>query len=67
VYRAYTFDPKAPPISKRRCPACGVPMFLAQIVPTAKADHDERTFECSKCEYGETVVVKFRYHRTESV
>jgi hypothetical protein len=42
-------------------------MLLAQIVPIAKVDHDERTFECSKCEYGETVVVKFRYHRIESV
>jgi hypothetical protein len=46
---------------------CGVPLFLARINPTDNPDHDERTFECSKCGYGETVVVKFRHHRIELV
>jgi hypothetical protein len=49
-----------PPIGQRRCPACGLPMFLVCIEPTADAGEDERTFECSKCAYAETVIVKFR-------
>lgn len=49
-----------PPIGQRRCPACGLPMFLVCIEPTDDAGEDERTFECSKCAYAETVIVKFR-------
>ena len=49
-----------PPIGQRRCPACGLPMFLVCIEPTDDAGKDERTFECSKCAYAETVIVKFR-------
>jgi hypothetical protein len=25
-----------PPLGKRRCPVCGVPMFMARIEPTDK-------------------------------
>jgi len=50
----------APPLGKRRCPSCGLPMFLSKIEPSEQDDHDERTFECSTCEYAETVAVKFR-------
>ena len=49
-----------PPIGQRRCPACGLPMFLVCIEPTDNAGEDERTFECSKCAYAESVIVKFR-------
>jgi hypothetical protein len=57
---SHTFDPTVPPIAKRRCPMCGLPMFLACIEPSNQPDQDERTFECSKCEYAETVIVQFR-------
>ena len=49
-----------PPIGQRRCPTCGLPMFLACIEPTDEAWQDVRTFECTKCAYAETVTVKFR-------
>jgi hypothetical protein len=48
-----------PPIGERRCPACGLPMFLTCIEPTDNAGQDARTFECSKCYYAETMIVKF--------
>jgi len=35
-------------------------MFLSCIEPADKVDHDQRTFECSTCDYSETVTVKFR-------
>jgi hypothetical protein len=49
-----------PPIGERRCPLCGVPMFLSHIEPSQETGHDERTFECSLCAYAETAGVKFR-------
>ena len=52
--------PRSPPVGKRRCPACGVPMFLVEIEPSGTDGHDLRTFECSTCDYGETVTLKFR-------
>ena len=54
------FHVRKPPIGQRRCPACGLPMFLVCIEPTDDAGEDERTVECSKCAYAETVIVKFR-------
>jgi hypothetical protein len=54
------FRMQTPPVGQRRCPACGLPMFLVCIEPTDDAGEDERTFECSKCAYAETVLVKFR-------
>jgi hypothetical protein len=35
-------------------------MFLSRVEPANKVDHDQRTFECSACDYSETVTVKFR-------
>jgi hypothetical protein len=57
--QAIIFDP-SPPIGQRRCPLCGVPMFLSQIEPADQDGYDERTFECSQCAYAETVIVQFR-------
>jgi hypothetical protein len=53
-------DRTEPPIGLRRCPNCGVPMFLACIQPTDKTGYDERTFECTQCDYAETDIVQFR-------
>src|SRR5262245_26071679 len=50
-----------PPIARRRCPLCGLQMFLARIEPSEDVDSEERTFECSACAYGETVVVKISW------
>jgi len=56
-----SFDPtNPPPIGQRRCPVCGVPMFMARIEPTEKDGQDKRTFECVTCDYAETKIVKFR-------
>ena len=49
-----------PPIGERRCPSCGLPMLLSRIEVSDVEDHDERTFECSRCAYAETTNVKFR-------
>jgi len=53
------FDPM-PPAGQRRCPLCGVIMLLSQIEPTEQDGYDERTFECIKCAYAETIIVQFR-------
>jgi hypothetical protein len=55
----HSFDPPKPPVSPRRCPMCGLPMFLALVEPCSEVDREERTFECTQCAYGETVTVKF--------
>jgi hypothetical protein len=52
--------PKAPPIGQRRCPACGLPLFLVSVNPTGTPGEDERIFECTDCAYAETVIVQFR-------
>jgi ribosomal protein S27AE len=49
-----------PPIARRRCPSCGLQLFLSRTEPTDHVDYEERTYECSMCAYGETVTVKFR-------
>jgi len=48
------------PIARRRCPSCGLQLFLSCIEPTDNDDYEERTYECSVCAYGETVRAKFR-------
>lgn len=50
------------PAGMRRCPKCGVPMFISLIEWTDQADHDQRTFECSTCAYAEVVAVMYRSH-----
>jgi hypothetical protein len=47
--------PYRPPCSK-----CGLPMTLACIKPSAKPDHDERTFECVQCWQQQIEVVRFK-------
>ena len=56
----HNFDPINPPLGQRRCPKCGLPMFLSHIDPSDEAGYDERTFECTTCAYAETTTVKFR-------
>ncbi len=51
--------PKTPPIGQRRCPACGLPLFLVRVNPTDQCGEDERIFECTECAYAETVTVQF--------
>ena len=51
---------KKAPLGTRRCPKCGVPLFLVCIEPTDQPDHDLRTFECSTCTYHEVVAMKYR-------
>jgi ribosomal protein S27AE len=60
MQQPHNFDPSAPSINKRPCPKCGLPIFLSKIEPADKDDHDQRTFECSTCDYAETVMVRFR-------
>ena len=48
------------PIGQWRCPKCGLPMLLSRTEPSVIVDHELRTFECSKCAYGETITVNFR-------
>jgi hypothetical protein len=58
--RPHKFDPTKPPVGQRRCPTCGLPMFLSQIEPSERArDEDLSTFECQQCAYAETVVIQF--------
>ena len=55
------FDPSPlPPIVRRRCPNCGLQMFLSHIEPSDHFDYEERTYECSTCDREDTVRVKFR-------
>ena len=49
-----------PPIARRRCPSCGLQLFLAYIEPADDVGYEARTYECPMCAYGETVTVKFR-------
>jgi hypothetical protein len=49
-----------PPIARRRCPSCGLHLFLSRIEPTDRDNYEERVYECPVCAYGETVTVKFR-------
>ena len=49
-----------PPIARRRCPSCGLQMFLSHIEPTDRAHYEWRTFECPMCDHKETMTVKFR-------
>jgi ribosomal protein S27AE len=54
---AQSHDPARPPIGQRRCPKCGLPMFLSEIEAIAKDHADLRTFECQQCSYAETFAV----------
>jgi ribosomal protein S27AE len=49
-----------PPLANRRCPSCGLQLFMSRIEPTDRDNYEERTYECGMCAYAETVTVKFR-------
>jgi ribosomal protein S27AE len=49
-----------PPIARRRCPRCGLQLFLSCIEPTYHPDYEVRSYDCSMCDYEETVAVKCR-------
>ena len=51
------FNPKNVPVGQRRCPKCGVPLYLSCTEPTVQPDQEQRTFECATCTYAETVIV----------
>jgi hypothetical protein len=48
------------PLNQPPCPKCAAGMWLARIEPTDKPDYDLRTFECPRCEYSETMMVKYK-------
>jgi hypothetical protein len=56
--QSHIFDPPDPPQEQPACPKCRWPMWLVSIEPD-RPDHDRRTFECSRCEHQETVVIKY--------
>jgi DNA-directed RNA polymerase subunit RPC12/RpoP len=47
-----------PVVACPRCPKCGTKMALAYIFPH-KLGQDQRTYECPRCEYEVTEIVKF--------
>src|SRR5262249_54426013 len=57
--QAQNFDLTKPPVGQRRCPHCGLPMFLSQVDQIVPLQEDQRTSECVQCPYAETVVVQF--------
>ena len=52
-------DPNEPKYMTRPCAMCGFPMFLSVIEPSNKSDHDRQLFQCTTCEYSESVTVKY--------
>ena len=48
------------PIWRPRCAKCSAEMWLAWIEPADKPDHDRRVFECPRCQYEITKVVKYK-------
>ena len=57
--QSHTDDPNEPKHMARPCAMCGFPMFLSLIEPSDKPDHDRRLFQCTTCEYSESVTVKY--------
>ena len=41
------------------CPRCGTRMLLARILPD-RPGYDQRTYECPRCEYDLTEIVKLK-------
>lgn len=46
------------PEQHHHCPDCTAPMHLVSIEPESQ-QFDRRTFNCPKCHYSETVIVRF--------
>jgi DNA-directed RNA polymerase subunit RPC12/RpoP len=52
--------PIPPPlIAQPACPKCGTRMLLVRIFPDSPG-HDQRVYECPRCEHEITEVVQFR-------
>ena len=49
----------SPTVERPPCPRCGTQMWISNIEPD-KPSHDRRTFECPRCQWEVTEVVKFR-------
>jgi hypothetical protein len=64
MLQAQNFDLTKPPVGQRRCPKCGLPMFLSQIEPTETLHEDQRTFECVQCESVQSVPSREALTRT---
>jgi hypothetical protein len=48
-------------IVRPACPKCGTRMMLAGVsYLQGRPDHDERTFDCPKCENELSEIVKFK-------
>jgi C4-type Zn-finger protein len=59
IYQPAT--PYSNSITRPTCPRCGTKMMLSLIEPVPnRPDHDKRTFDCLKCGYDHTEVVKFK-------
>lgn len=54
----FILSPQA--IWRPRCANCRAEMWLAWICPDDKPDHDKRVFECPRCQYEITEVVKYK-------
>jgi transposase len=56
------FSPVTPysnSITRPPCPKCGFKMQLSRIEPD-KPDHDNRTFECPRCQHEISMIVKYK-------
>jgi hypothetical protein len=51
----YTLE-NTPIRARSECPKCGMPMYVARIVPD-ESGLDRRYFECPRCQHVETTVV----------
>ena len=49
-----------PAIWRPRCAKCRAEMWLVWIETDDKPNHDRRVFECPRCQYEITEVVKYR-------
>ena len=54
-----------PPIARRRCPKCGLQLFLSHMEPAECDGYEDRIYKCSVCSFDETVTVKFRCREDE--
>ena len=49
--------PALAPFGRPYCPVCTAPMFIVSIEPD-KQDHEAHTYECPKCRFLDTAVVR---------
>ena len=48
-----------PPVQVRACPKCSQSMFIVRIERTGQPGYDKRTFESSRCEHVEELLVPY--------